>query len=218
MDNRQIMMPFVNLRMLRRAYDPQTYQYHQLALAIPGSGPKDYVHGLITTLKTGLIHPIVQNVPLDMRSSLFLFKNVHAALGLVNINLADTRRDDNYVTLDEDSSRGPARMLVNYAPERDEPARVRKAIRTVRKVLWRMGCVVPPGMTHLRPMGASVHYAGTLPMTSDGGDFTTTPDCRSRDFENLIIADGSTFPFLPAKNLTLTLMANAARVADAVLS
>jgi hypothetical protein len=26
--------------------------------------------------------------------------------------------------------------------------------------------------------------------------------------------DGTTFPFLPAKNLTLSLMANAARIAD----
>jgi choline dehydrogenase-like flavoprotein len=108
-------------------------------------------------------------------------------------------------------------MLVNYAPDLDEPARLRRAIRTVRKVLGRLGCFVPPGMTHLRPMGASVHYAGTLPMRASGGAFTTTPECLSRDFENLIVADGSTFPFLPAKNLTLTLMANAARVADLVL-
>jgi choline dehydrogenase-like flavoprotein len=63
-------------------------------------------------------------------------------------------------------------------------------------------------------MGASVHYAGTLPMSREGGALTTTADCRSLDFPNLIVADGSTFPFLPAKNLTLTLMANAARVAD----
>ena len=33
------------------------------------------------------------------------------------------------------------------------------------------------------------------------------------NFENLWLADGSTFPFLPAKNLTFTLMANASRIA-----
>ena len=62
-------------------------------------------------------------------------------------------------------------------------------------------------------MGASVHYAGTLPMTSREGAWTTRPDGSSRDFRNLHIADGATFPFLPAKNVTFTLMANAVRIA-----
>jgi choline dehydrogenase-like flavoprotein len=43
---------------------------------------------------------------------------------------------------------------------------------------------------------------------------TTTPDGQSRDFENLWLIDGSTLPFLPAKNLTFTLMACATRVAE----
>jgi choline dehydrogenase-like flavoprotein len=47
------------------------------------------------------------------------------------------------------------------------------------------------------------------------GPWTTTPECRSRRFENLWVLDGSTFPFLPAKNVTFTLMANAVRVAEA---
>jgi choline dehydrogenase-like flavoprotein len=70
-------------------------------------------------------------------------------------------------------------------------------------------------MTHIRPMGASVHYAGTLPMSTAGGSLTTTPNGRSRDIPNLHLVDGSTFCFLPAKNLTFTLMANARRIAHA---
>jgi choline dehydrogenase-like flavoprotein len=37
---------------------------------------------------------------------------------------------------------------------------------------------------------------------------------QSHDVENLYFADGSTFPQLPAKNITLTLMANATRIAE----
>ena len=70
-------------------------------------------------------------------------------------------------------------------------------------------------MTHIRPMGASVHYAGTVPMSDDPAGPTADEHCRSRDFENLFFVDGTTFPSLAAKNLTFTLMANAARVADA---
>jgi choline dehydrogenase-like flavoprotein len=54
-----------------------------------------------------------------------------------------------------------------------------------------------------------------VPMTRQGAAGTSTPEGRSRDFENLWLADGITFPFLPAKNLTFTLMANAVRIASA---
>jgi len=90
---------------------------------------------------------------------------------------------------------------------------MRQALGTVRAFLRDLGCLVPPGMGGARPMGASVHYAGTLPMTTEDRPWTTRPDGSSRDFGNLFIADGATFPFLPAKNLTFTLMANAVRIA-----
>jgi choline dehydrogenase-like flavoprotein len=64
-------------------------------------------------------------------------------------------------------------------------------------------------------MGASVHFAGSLPMTADAAALTATPDGRSRDVANLWLVDGATFPFLPAKNITFTLMANAVRIAEA---
>ena len=51
-------------------------------------------------------------------------------------------------------------------------------------------------------------------MSRGGGEFTCTEECHSNDFENLWFVDGTTFPFLPSKNLTFTLMANAARVAE----
>ena len=91
------------------------------------------------------------------------------------------------------------------------------AIRTVKRALGRLGGIVPPGMTRVLPKGASVHYAGTLPMSSSAVEHGCRPDGRSWQFENLIIADGAGFPFLPAKNLTFTLMANATRIAEAVL-
>jgi choline dehydrogenase-like flavoprotein len=51
-------------------------------------------------------------------------------------------------------------------------------------------------------------------MTDEERPFTVTRGCRSRDVENLLVVDGSTFPFLPAKNITFSLMANAVRVAE----
>lgn len=211
MDNRQVLVPFVNLGMLRRRYEPDSYQYHQLALGIERDDPRHYVHGLITTLKTALIHPIVQSVPLDLRSALWIFRNAHAALGIVNVNFHDERRDECGIELEVHGD--STRLVVRYEPSREEPERMRTALSTVRRALWQLGCVVPPGMAHVRPMGASVHYAGTLPMSAERRALTTSPVGESHDISGLYFADGSTFPFLPAKNLTFTLMANADRIA-----
>jgi choline dehydrogenase-like flavoprotein len=76
---------------------------------------------------------------------------------------------------------------------------------------------VPPGQTRVLPKGTSVHYAGTLPMSAARAPMTSMPDGRSSEFPNLILADAVTFPQLPAKNHTFTLMANASRIARAAL-
>ena len=67
-------------------------------------------------------------------------------------------------------------------------------IRTTKRAMWQLGCVIPTPMIHMRPMGASVHYAGTIPMAPAGTKWSTDE----------------------AKNLAFTLMANAVRIADAI--
>ncbi|MGH9200945.1 MAG: GMC oxidoreductase, partial [Vicinamibacterales bacterium] len=192
------------------------YQYHQLGLGIEGAVAKEYVHCQITTLKTAMIHPIVQKFPLDLRTALRLFRNVHAALGVVNINLHDTRRPQNTVRLDHATGATASNLIVHYEPPTGEERRLKAVVTQVKRVLRQLNCYVPPGMMHVRPMGASVHYAGLLPMSSTRAPWTTSMHGQSHDFDNLFVADGTTFPFLPAKNLTFTLMANATRMADAI--
>jgi hypothetical protein len=214
MDNRQILVPFLNLGLIGTAFDPDVYQYNQVALGLEQEQAEEYVHCLITTLSTALIHPILQSVPFDLKTALRVFRNSHAGLGLVNVNLHDRRREASYVTLELDGPGGRPRLVVSYATPEGEARRLRATIRRVKRALRRLGCLVPPGMAHVRPMGASAHYAGTLPMADSGAARTVDSNCRSNDFENLYVVDGATFPFLPAKNITFTLMANATRVAE----
>ena len=215
MDNRQILVPFFNLNMFGKRCDLDNYQYHQLAFGIEGERPEEYVHGQITTLKTALIHPIINNLPLNFSTAISLFKSIRTGLGIANINLHDQPRCENYLTLDHSDGDGLTPTLtMRYSPPHDEPDRIHRILKIVKRFLWQLGCMVPPGMVHIRPMGASVHYAGTLPMTTTPCPYTTSPHGQSHDFDNLYIVDGATFPFIPAKNLTFTLMANAIRIAE----
>ena len=216
MDNRQVLVPFLNLSMLGAQFSADTYQYHLLGMGFDDASPRDYVHAQITTLKTALVHPLIQRLPFGLGASTSMFRSVHAALGLLNVNFRDTRRDESFVELTDDG-----KLRIHYAPDRDEPNRIRRTLRRVKRALRKLNCIVPPGMVHIRPMGASVHYAGTVPMTASGGlqpaghVLSATPEGLSREIPNLFLADGATFPFLPAKNITFTLMANAVRIARA---
>ncbi len=213
MDNRQVLVPFVNLGMLGKAFSAESYQYHLIGLGLTEPDPRDYVHGQITTLKTALVHPLIQRLPLDLATSLKMFRAIHAALGLVNVNFRDDRREENEVELG--GAGDDLHLQIHYRPDPGEAARITSALGRVKRALRALGCVVPPGMTHVRPIGASVHYAGTIPMSVEAKPFTATEFGQSREFGNLFLVDGATFPFLPAKNVTFTLMANAVRIADA---
>ena len=165
-------------------------------------------------MKTALVHPIVESIPASIGTGLGFFRNMHAALGMVNVNLADRRRDENRLVLEAEPGTNQTSLSIEYRPEKGEAERIKRTTRAFRRILRSLGCVAPAAMSHVRPMGASVHYAGTVPMTAGTDRLTADETCRSREFENLYFVDGTTFPSLPAKNLTFTLMANAARVAE----
>lgn len=216
MDNRQVHLPFLTPGLVGREGVTAHYQFHQLAFGLTAPDPAEYVHGQITTLKAALVHPVLQSLPTDFRTALAIFRAVRAGLGLANLNLSDTPRSSCYVTL-APADGGASELVVHYEDDPAERPRIARAIRRSRRALRQLGAWVPPGMTRVLPKGFSVHYAGTLPMTAADRPLTTTREGRVRGFTNLYAVDGATFPALPAKNLTLTLMANAIRVAEAVL-
>jgi choline dehydrogenase-like flavoprotein len=215
MDNRQVLAPFCNLSMLGRGYDPRSYQYHQLAFGMEMDAPERYVHGQITTLKAATTHPIFGSLPLDLRSAIGVFTTLRSSLAVLNLNFCDWRREQNHLTLSARSidAQGWPALSIRYRPPPDEAAMLRKACARARGFFRGLGAPFIPGTMHVRPMGSSVHYSGTLPMSAERAPWSLSPDCRSHDIDNLFVVDGSAMPFLPAKNLTFTLMANAVRVA-----
>ena len=68
------------------------------------------------------------------------------------------------------------------------------------------------------PIGGTAHQAGTARFGTDPRTSVLDLDCRAHDVDNLYIADASFFPSIGAVNPTLTLVANALRVADVIRS
>jgi hypothetical protein len=216
MDNRQVHVPFLTPAMIGTEMQTASYQFHHLAFGLERPSAQDYVHGQITTLKAASVHPIVQTLPTGVRDGLAIFRNLRAGLGVANVNLSDYRRENSFLTVRPIEGSEETELVIRYADGPEEPAEVKRAVRVVKGALRALGCFVPPGMTRILPKGFSVHYAGTMPMSVIPGAFTCSAEGRSHAFNNLYIVDGASFPFLPSKNLTFTLMANAIRVAEGI--
>jgi len=66
------------------------------------------------------------------------------------------------------------------------------------------------------PIGGTAHQAGTARFGVDPSRSVLDLDCRAHEVDNLYLADASFFPSIGAVNPTLTIIANALRVADRV--
>jgi choline dehydrogenase-like flavoprotein len=68
------------------------------------------------------------------------------------------------------------------------------------------------------PIGGTAHQAGTLVFGREPATSVLDVDCKAHDLDNLYVTDASFFPSIGAVNPTLTIIANALRVADIVIS
>jgi choline dehydrogenase-like flavoprotein len=64
------------------------------------------------------------------------------------------------------------------------------------------------------PIGGTAHQAGTARFGIDPAQSVLDLDCKAHELDNLYLADASFFPSIGAVNPTLTIIANALRVAD----
>ena len=67
------------------------------------------------------------------------------------------------------------------------------------------------------PIGGTAHQAGTARFGIDPRGSVLDINCKAHQIDNLYLADASFFPSIGAVNPTLTIIANALRVADAIL-
>ena len=65
-------------------------------------------------------------------------------------------------------------------------------------------------------LSGTAHQAGTCRFGTDPAASVLDLDCKAHELDNLYIADASFFPSIGAVNPTLTIIANALRVADVI--
>jgi choline dehydrogenase-like flavoprotein len=96
-------------------------------------------------------------------------------------------------------------------------AETRPTIRRVQRRLWGLSRVLRaapiPFMAKIAQPGKSYHTGGTFPMQRNPGPLHSDLLGRPMGLSRVHVVDASVFPTIPATNLTLTVMANAYRIA-----
>ncbi|MGA9374748.1 MAG: GMC oxidoreductase [Mycobacterium sp.] len=98
------------------------------------------------------------------------------------------------------------------------PGMLKQVIRKLRQVGRVLDLHPVPGQTTLSAAAKSYHFGGSFPMAANPtGEFSSDLDGRIGSMRNVHLVDASIFPTVPATTFTLTIMANAHRIATAAM-
>ena len=185
----------------------------QLAFVVDDrNDPSDYAHGVLFAATSLPAADLAKHMPLTLPGALRLARLVMPGLVLANCFLPGSMSRN---TLRVEKNGGLTRLSIRGAHDPELMARVTDVRSWLARFFLRLGAVALPGGTRVTRPGADVHYAGTLPMNAGTPTSGPVTDAHGQlaGCDRLFIADGAVLSRVTAKNPTLTIMANADRIA-----
>jgi hypothetical protein len=178
--------------------------------------PKDESRNSVVSLYTYgslLQYRLLREIPiLPLREAQRLARFASPALVIAGIHHPEAGAAAKCISLHPDpKSLSGDRLHITYEQQAAEVQEITGVNRRLRHALRQLGLIplklLDPGM------GASIHYAGSLPFADEHGRGRLQGDGKLIGTDNVWVADASGFRFLPAKGITLSIMANAHRIA-----
>lgn len=204
LDHPPTLVPVFFPRMLGSCLPARSFPV-QLVGTLAGSGRRD----MISFYYPGALlwSDLLPDLPLPMDAALGLLRRLLG--GMLVAQIWETSRPSaaNSLRLAADGT-----LRIDY-PQRAPYPRLGALLRALRP----LGGYSVKSLAKTVAPGWGFHYAACLPMRRRPGPFETHVDGRLWNSRRVRVLDGSVLPSLPAKNHSLTLMANAARIADETL-
>ena len=210
-------VPCIQPRFLGSSMDRHTTGMAQLSLFHdPRGDQSDVGMASIYSYRSLMLFRVMEQAPLAFRDSRKLFQYLLPAIKIMGIHHTEKPGEQKYLQLQKASTYSGDSLKAVYILSETENQKVHSREQSFVKAMRSLGCYalskIDPGH------GSSIHYAGTLPFSEKEGMFTLAKDGRLHGSKSVYVADGSGFRFLPAKGLTLSLMANAHAVAKGLLN
>ncbi len=212
--NPYVYLPCINLPMLGRAWEDQRrHSLSQLCgIHQPPDDPGDVVSLQFYSYGSLLLFKLVKEIPLPPWAGLLVARALCSGLTIVGLHHSDRPSRRNTMRICAGEPHRPPVVEFEYAPDEGTRRLRRQREDDVIRRLRRIGCLA---LSRIDPGHASsIHYAGTVPITADPEARLRSEACgRLAGSRAVFIGDASSWSFLPSKGLTLTVMANARRVA-----
>ncbi|KAF5886927.1 FAD-dependent oxidoreductase [Rhizobium sp. PEPV16] len=186
-----------------------THSLAQLGLSLRyGDRASDYVTGAIYEVGSLPAQSFINRMPLGRKAGRAAFQMIASSLLVATIYYPGNQ-SRSYIGRDATTKKGLT-IRGGFAEGFDIRAEALK--KALRREWKRLGLIQLPGASLAEP-GIDAHFAGTLPMGASG-PFGTSSDGELNRHPGLHIVDGSILPDLSSKYVTMTIMANADRIAN----
>jgi choline dehydrogenase-like flavoprotein len=198
--------PLVSLRRIGMPLEKRSF-YSQLNLFYVGPLWPEPLVGMIYAVEGLLRADLLFKFPLAVQGCLAAAKYLLPAMALFQLYYPGEPHPSNTLGVDAHGN-----LLLRY----DAPL-VGGVEKHILRALRRTGYWSSPRLVHISNPGASVHYAGALPMRErPERRYETNRNGLLAGTKAVYVGDSAAFPRLPAKNLTFTIMANALRIGRAL--
>jgi len=158
------------------------------------------------TINNIAISDLIMEIPFPIRNNLFISKLLKPSLLISQIFYPSVISNKNWIKIERNQ-----KLKINY--ETHTKAQFEKTLITY---LRKTGFFSHIKLSKKQMPGSSFHYSSTLPMKKQPAQYQTDPYGKLFNTENVYVSDSANFSYLPAKNLTLTIMANALRITDKI--
>jgi hypothetical protein len=206
-------IPCLLPKRIGKAMPERNSGFAQLSLFHDPGGTHDNVAmASIYSYRSLLLFRLLREVPLNFNDARLLMRYLLAGILIMSIHHPESASPGKFLELAPDPASPTGDCLrASYQLDKAEQSAVndreKRFVRAIRRLgAWALKRIYPGH-------GSSIHYAGTLPFSAQGQAFTLHPSGRLHGAQNVFVADGSGFAYLPAKGLTFSLMANAHLVA-----
>lgn len=208
--NPYIYYPCINLNAIGRKIRDRRHSLTQLSMLYDPDGTKRHlIQPQLYSYRSLLLFKLMKESPLGVKHSRALMQLLCEYFVILGVHYEDRPAPGKNLRVEQRPD-GLDAIRAEYRQSPAEEAHNAECERHICGFLRQLRCLpikaVRPGH------GSSIHYGGTFPMRSRDEANTTTPEGKLRGTAAVWLADGSTLPHLPAKGLTLTLMANADRI------
>jgi len=204
---------YLNLKFLLRPQSRRVTGLCQLVISHLHKHTTD-VSAQFYSYKSLLWYKLLPFIPLPTPLALTFLSLVGQALLVSDNRYAWGVEKNNTLTLRRRKTQ--EYLDLHYSPDPTRLNQLRNSIHRIQFGLLRMGII--PLKTVSLAHGSTAHYAGGIPVREKKGDELLSVNSQGQLWQasNIYVADSSTWSYLPAKPLTLTIMANANRIGHLV--